>query len=159
MKEQLITFETAKLAKEKGFILHTMFYYNSDNPLSNNIELKRRGWNSFEAVGMEYSNTDEESGLLTYLLDPINNAPTQSLLKDWLREIHKFHVVMDRVILGKEDRLFFKREGYNENDLCSRAMTFDTEGDLKLRIPGEIHKDYGKALEKGLQDALKLIEL
>lgn len=70
MKEQLITFETAKLAKEKGFdlptgIKYTKLWYN-DGVLCN--------WN-------------------TRLVDHII-APTQSLLQKWLREEHNIQLCL-----------------------------------------------------------------
>lgn len=72
MEEQLVSFETAKLAKNKGFkrssLLHLRIipFYN-------------------------------KNGLLVYkfkgLLNPnIVYAPTQSLLQKWLREKHNIHV-------------------------------------------------------------------
>ena len=70
MEEQLITFETAKLAKEKGFKSATSRQYNSKgedyHPLS---------------IGIQ----DEE-----YLKR--FPAPTQSLLQKWLREKHGIHI-------------------------------------------------------------------
>lgn len=72
MEEQLITFETAKLAKEKKAILKTNIAYVYRNVEHQNISYK---------------------GILTAapLLCDIP-APTQSLLQKWLREVYNLHV-------------------------------------------------------------------
>jgi len=144
MKEQLITFDTAKLAKEKGFFIHTKYYYNSDNPLSNNIELKSRGWTTEESEGIVYTRIHEESGLLTYQIDSINNAPTQSLLQKWLREVHiiEVYVVPYSVSGGHAMR---GGKGFYEVVVDKSVTTWSG------------HKTYEEALEEGLQEALKLI--
>lgn len=76
MKEQLITFDTAKLAKEKGFeILFPDNYYvydkNHEKYILRILSGKRDVFNG------EYS------------------APTQSLLQKWLREEHGVMVYMN----------------------------------------------------------------
>lgn len=64
MKEQLITFETAKLAKEKGFDEYVCLHYSN-----------------YEGVFMD--------DIKNYELDHTKfSAPTQSLLQKWLREEH-----------------------------------------------------------------------
>lgn len=67
MKEQLITFETATLAKEKRFGWNCRFLYKSTED----------GWEEGQGVDYNWNNFDSYS------------APTQSLLQKWLREIHK----------------------------------------------------------------------
>ncbi len=71
MKEQLISFETAKLAEEKGF---------------NFSEIEIRDSNTLKVcvnavTRLEYFGTMKESNLI--------QLPTQSLLQKWLREEHK----------------------------------------------------------------------
>ena len=65
MKEQLINFSTAKLAKKKGFNWKTMYHYCGRKVIS----------------GGGYE-TSENSYRHTTLID----APTQSFLQKWLRE-------------------------------------------------------------------------
>jgi hypothetical protein len=67
MEDQLISFETAKLAKEKGFDVFTNKVYNQFGSLF-----------------------IFNSGLLAGH-DRIN-APTQSLLQKWLRDEHLIHI-------------------------------------------------------------------
>jgi hypothetical protein len=70
MKEQLISFETAKLAKEKGF------NYNC-----NNYTDKRDGnYFSSETTIISYKNYNDRTSAIS--------RPTQSLLQKWLREKH-----------------------------------------------------------------------
>jgi hypothetical protein len=88
MKEQLITFETAKLAKEKGFNELCTFCYD----LESNKNIAKTN----------YRNSESRVGNLS--------APTQSLLQKYLREkygikvycvpnnhdINRWHVYVDR---------------------------------------------------------------
>lgn len=66
MKEQIINFETAKLAKEKGFKEECeRFIYHGGEPLQDNL-------------------------MLIYKDDPeFYFVPTQSILQKWLREEYK----------------------------------------------------------------------
>ena len=72
MKEQLITFETAKLAKEMGFQSYTSFYYSEDGEIKGT------------KMGM-HGNPNAYGGI---------SAPTQSLLQKWLREVHEINLFM-----------------------------------------------------------------
>lgn len=67
MKEQLIKFETAKLAKEKGFKAGSYTYYDNGAVLVNSI-----------------TRINNKMGLVS--------APTQSLLQKWLREQYAIHI-------------------------------------------------------------------
>ena len=71
MKEQLISFETAKLAKEKGFNEYCEYFYCDG---SQNLEKSKEKVN-------RNSNFDKPC-----------TAATQSLLQKWLREVHDIHV-------------------------------------------------------------------
>jgi len=68
MREQLISFETAKLAKEKGFDEQTLNHYGIAS----------------QAI-FKYDKWQDEEGFTIC-------APTQSLLQKWLREVHKIHI-------------------------------------------------------------------
>ena len=68
ISDTLISFETAKLAKEKGFIIPTLCYFRYDEKQCKGSLLD---WN--EDVGF-YS------------------RPTQALLAKWLREVHNIFV-------------------------------------------------------------------
>ena len=71
MKEQLISFKTAKLAKEKGFDVSVDRYYDFIGDTCSNM-------------GMINFNVSKSE---------LYSAPTQSLLQKWLRENHTIHCV------------------------------------------------------------------
>ena len=73
MEEQLVSFETAKLAKEKGFNEQCLeCYTDKETVYQNNNE------------NILFTNTQ--------LLTNFYSAPTQSLLQKWLREVHMIRV-------------------------------------------------------------------
>jgi hypothetical protein len=136
MKDELITFKTAKLAKEKGFpiiwknIAYTPFYYCDENG---------KVWDSYLRRS-EYDKKSEE--VILYF------KSTQSLLQRWLREVHGIHINITWRSLNNP--LF----GCELNQLYSKA-DFDSYH-LGIYVDNK-YKSYEKALEQGLQEALKLI--
>jgi hypothetical protein len=110
MKEQLISFETAKLAKEKGFDNDSANYYVTSGRL--NVV---NGEDMFD-------------------------APTQSLLQKWLREKHDINVVASATV-----NMWF----YNSEYIST--------GKLIVSTSEQSYDTYEDAIEKGLQEALKLI--
>lgn len=75
MEDSIVSFEVAKLAKEKGFVADIFPHYTSEG------KLDMREPTLFGArLGYEYVRE-------TYAI-----APTQSLLQKWLREVHQIHV-------------------------------------------------------------------
>ena len=75
MTDQLISFETAKLAKEKGFNIpvHGMYVEKGYEP------------QNYPEPNESAYNWNSRSGY---------SAPTQSLLQKWLREKHNIHFVI-----------------------------------------------------------------
>ena len=138
MKEQLINFKTAKLAKEKGFNIQCFYYYDKIEKL---IE-------PYEENG---SSTDVEFRVnLTDLLDNYNegyrenySASTQSLLQKWLREKH--HLIIIIAYQYEHDSTSYSYWIYKENNSLPINQWVN---DLNT---------YEEALELGLQEALKLI--
>lgn len=89
MEDTLISFETAKLAKEKGYKNHDCKKYSSDG---------------LKAIYGFVSNPTA--------------APTQSLLQKWLREVHNIIVevlVFDKGFLEK-DKFCFQWRVYNKTE-------------------------------------------
>lgn len=77
MKEQLISFETAKLAKEKGY-----------NEIAYNVY-----------HGEGYLNEAEDNDFELFTNGSLYTvAPTQSLLQKWLREMHGIHILMSLAV-------------------------------------------------------------
>lgn len=74
MVDQLISFETAKLAKEKGFISKSPYYQIDDADEIDLVDMK----------GFPLHSNDQEGDYY--------EAPTQSLLQKWLREKHNMSI-------------------------------------------------------------------
>lgn len=128
IEEQYVSFETAKLAKEKEF----------DEEFEN-----MHVWNNFKGEILEdvsgYNMKNSHLGKNSY------SAPTQSLLARWLIEKHNFTVIIVPVIgyyrsigITKYSFRLFKKW----NLISDSSKSEDT---------------YEKAMEAGLQEALKLL--
>lgn len=144
MQEQLISFETAKLAKEKGFDIITNKYYKSINPLVTKKDLKI---NLLDNELKTNYNFRSYAGL--YL------APTQSLLQKWLREEHGIHIELYRH--NPNNKLTWYASLY---DLTEESHIYGFKASFYwTNVDGKAvrHESYEEALEKGLQEALKLI--
>ena len=126
MQEQLISFETAKLAKEKRFDEECYYTYG-------------RIGKEYCIFKSEYSETNSEINKYIY------SAPTQSLLQKWLRDAHHIDVLSFHKYRLKGTT--WTSEVYFKGDLI--YTNHDYENDYT----------YEEALEIGLQEGLKLIEL
>lgn len=139
MKEQLISLETAKLAKEKGFNEECSHYYDLDdsNKLKHTIEGFKYNEDCMVNIELEFHNHDNFNR---------HAAPTQSLLQKWLREEHNIHIqlhydckykywefrnfILNKYIDKEHNKVYFECIGYNT---------------------------YEEALEAGLSKALSII--
>jgi hypothetical protein len=79
MQEELVTFQVAKLAKEKGF-----------NIFTGKAWIKKEG----QALFFVPVYTGVTNGIDYH-------APTQSLLQKWLREVHNIHIDINTMYLSK----------------------------------------------------------
>jgi len=116
-----ITFETAKLGKEKGFKDNECKQYN------------RIGTHIYESIASVRVLSD---------LGFVIPAPTQSELQKWLREVHKIDVLV---------------VNYYKDYSCTIKKTSDQHRDGKML--NILESSFEVALEKGLQEALNLINL
>tara|TARA_R110000764_G_C10959916_1_gene378100 strand:+ start:745 stop:1164 length:420 start_codon:yes stop_codon:yes gene_type:complete len=139
MREQLITFETAKLAKEKGFDIYCEWSY-WEGSLTHGVP----GY----PLALE---NDKHSDYDRYLSFPRHLAPTQSLLQKWLREVHNIQLCLQPIYGGN------KVDGKQIGWLC--YTPFQDEDFNKLPSISLSQYTYEEALEKGLQEALKLFKL
>ena len=143
MKEQIVSFEVAKLAKKLGFNWSCDNYYNEDgilNSYKDTIALDFfKGFARDYHGNKTYRAVDAE---ILYLLDHDNSdnteilAPTQSFLQKWFREIHGIHVYAHYIKMRSGKTLYRYYIGEK---------------------PSERFKTYEEALEEGLLEALKLI--
>ena len=132
MTEQLISKETAVLAKEKGFNIDTINYYTPKGYCTNS--------EGYQTERLESSNWND--GLGSYPTEAKNvlcSAPTQGLLQKWLREKHN----IDILILGTSGFYYI---GIHKKDFHNLPKYF---------YPN--FKSYENTLEFGLQEALKSI--
>jgi len=143
MKEQLVSFETAKLAKEKGFNIRIVARYgkgksekkvrlhesNTDYDSECNIEWD---WNNNSGNGIASPYPNEE-------LRGQCSAPTQNFLIQWLREKHNIHLVPDLKWIKNGWTL----DAYSTID---SSQLFTVRGYQK-------YKNYEEVLEIGLQEA------
>ena len=116
MKEQLISFETAKLAKEKGFDLFTEYGYDKNGKEVN-----------FPCCYNNYPVIDHYS------------APNQSLLQKWLREKYNIHIDIYFIVLLFRYRIYnmincecYKSSYKDEFDSYEQALEQGLQEALKL---------------------------
>lgn len=138
MKDQLVTFYTAKLAKEKGFDWKCLDNYNSEGIVP--------GYDSLIHISHYYDSVEEylftKNSDSNFHKDWVT-APTQSLLQKWLREEHDIHCVV------------------NVNPMSWHWALFKTTRAIRLQRSGRgkgMFYTYEEALEEGLQEALRLIK-
>lgn len=133
MEDTRITFETAKLAKEKGFPQEPnrrkVPYYNYKGEFKGDVT------DFLRKYLREEDTSDVESV----------SAPAQSLLSKWLREKHEIYVT-PRESYAFDQTLEF---------VCSVNNIFVNHGNNDEPI--NRFKTYEEAYEVGLQEALKLI--
>lgn len=164
MEEELISIETARLAKEKGFNISTQkayigkslfvnfeesfeereFYFDADDFYN---DWNRKNW-FFDEKG---------NGCFGCKLDNIKwfeayAAPTQSLLQKWLREKHSIYLTLT---------YYSKKSIKNWNDLIKDNYFIGITDERNLENPEypfeNYFDNYEDALEAGLFEALKLI--
>ena len=130
MKDELVGFETAKLAKEKGFNWECRFLYHSE-----------LGWEEGKGVDYNWNSFDSFS------------APTQSLLQRWLREVHEIDIEIE---LTDNSRHSYYESSIKKQDIRDYNDEDCFDQVRQVHIKGKF-KTYEQALEKGLQEALKVI--
>lgn len=135
MTEKLISFETAKLAKEQGFNIRIQHTVNGQNCLYflDTGEVPKM----INTNQIDNWNDDKK-------FQHVCSAPTQSLLQKWLREVHDINVIIYPELFNGE----FTYYHYDIYTDLSHAYS-ENLSDMKT---------YEEALEKGLQKALKLIK-
>jgi len=134
MKDELISFSTAKLAKDKGFDVPCITVY-----LTNEMTYDTQYYDSL----YDNSNNDEIFSLNHKETSIVCSAPTQSLLQRWLREKHGISV-----LVSIDGELM-----YNWDIFPLSPTTTSQEAGKNYYVTGI----YEEALEEALLQALKLI--
>ena len=146
MEDTLINFETAKLAKEKGFELNSICYY----------QLYSEGQLRYKL----FTEDDENGGYVNE--DSLNRIAvvTQTLLQKWLREVHNCFID----ILPHRDGDSKNKQWKNKEDVFWTVEVdyYGKNFEIKLTNNADFtqhfNKSYEEALEIGLYQALKLIK-
>lgn len=131
MKDQLISLETAKLAKEKGFDIEVNNHYSDFNQID--IEHLMDDCKNSELEPFEYS------------------APTQSLLQKWLREEHNLHPYVTPYGDGKAWRVPNIRHNNEDWNEVNKPYQY------KQRQFPDKFKTYEQALEFAIETMLNLL--
>lgn len=142
MRDEIIKFETAVLAKEKGLQFgckksyceyHSSYEYDGDKTHPESYEKGDVRLDNFFTVN-NYKNLDLSNEHFT-----IYEAPTQSLLQRWLREVHNIHTAILPKILPSNEIKYYCFKGKMKKDF------------------EDLYDTYEEALETGLYEALELI--
>ena len=133
MKEEIISFRTAKSAKEKGFDIKTQSYYKEETQKLHN-HIRRNGYHKGKYYELSNSNMKVSGSFYRY------SAPTQSLLQKWLREKYNIDIEVRTSVF--QDKYYVLL--------------------LKDKLPvaknkKEYYGTYEEALEEALQMGLDLI--
>lgn len=155
--DQIISWETAKLAKEKGFNIPVSRYYRDEKLIVNfedsgcneesyyfDADSLNENWNDGRVV-----NKDNNScwGCTKPSYMNVYSASTQALLQRWLREVHNLHIqICIGTTIDKPTKCWVY---YIQNDK-GRTIQWNTNSD-------EVFNSYEEALEQGLINALNLI--
>lgn len=131
MEEKRIEFETAKLAKEKGFPQHECPSYLLVDFAECNV------------FGVNPGNLRKGDEIGYYIPDKTINRPTQSLLQKWLREVHGIDFIIKPFYDSKMHKKTYVADAVTPGSPIGKIVRQDS---------------YETALEIGLQEALKLIK-
>ena len=147
MEDTLITFETAKLAKDKGFKEKVIYYYHLHDDLKkplliNEVEILLKNYKTPYEVRRDWNTISTEFGYTENF-----SAPTQSLLAKWLREEHNIHFEIKPIFDVKD----------NLKPYHISVIKNPSGKDFEYEIVGSLDT-YEETLEIGLQEALKLIK-
>lgn len=144
MEETLIQFETAILAKEKGFNINTKYQYQY-------IETKKlTDEHDFYHIEGDFSRSNLRIAS-NYYASGCSQVylPTQSLLQKWIREVHNLHIYIDTTPI-------FDRIQEGSKYKCTIKLPFQPFRWTTAHY--YLANTYEQVLEIGLLEALKLIK-
>lgn len=134
MKDEIISFETAKSAKNKGFNIPQLSWYNFSGLFVKGDYIR------------EYQSANGKF--------PTYTAPTQSLLQRWLREKHQINIESNYLPNIQKFRCLYKPMYIIPKNFKTRKEYLEA---TEKYYGKEDYDTYEQALEKGLQEGLKLI--
>lgn len=164
MQEQLITFKTAKLAKEKGFKESVLYHYWRINGDNSDFEKSPRPNSELIREVDTVMSTDQEKNGCIVSVEMLNRnylwedthpilrecksfiaVPTQALLQKWIRDMHNLHIEISWELHMK---WFYQISKALYTELDSIIVDSYDEG----------FDSYENCLEAGLYNALQLIK-
>jgi len=164
MKEELISFETAKLAKEKGFDIPTYTAYIGDKFHKNEDE--PNGYDGYDLASKENWNkkdlvfTKNGGGCFGCQNNPkyfeAYTVTTQSLLQRWLREVHEIKLCIHYTCIDDSEYAYI----WDITTNCEKGRKKDSWDFNEKKDSFSIMSwwdTYEQALEAGLLKALKMI--
>lgn len=140
MKEKIVSFEVAKLAKEKGFNERCINVYTDLGKLSplDDLEYVFKEYSSLEEyLYVDNKQLERVAGSNSTPTEPFISAPTQSMLQAWLREKCGIDCFCNGISSGR----YFYEIYNNEKSSLSPSQVGESE--------------YCEALEEGLEKSLK----
>lgn len=137
MREKLVKFETAKLAKEKGFDVPSLYSVSGQYKDIIQSSLDFTGKETFTMTDCE--NAKENTDWEHYLV------PTQSLLQKWLRDVHQVNI-----------EAYLDQGGYYRSQY--KMIIKKDFVEVGWRSVTKEFKTYEEALEYGLFTGLNLIK-
>lgn len=129
MTEELVTLETAKMLKEKGFV------WECERTISCDKIIRR--WNHPQYISCC---TEIDGELVEFL------CPTLYVAQKWLRETKNLHIEIYRSAVG-----------YGYAIVKADNGTWQEDDDSRGPNDGGLWDTYEEALEAGIREALKLI--
>lgn len=146
MKDELIKFKTAKLAKEKGFDWETIYYHATYNGVYNEDDLKQ----GYSGSSIPKTNWNKKQDVHIDEVD-LYSAPTQTLLQKWLRDTYNIHVTPDETFTYA----LITNIGYYPRVFKPNPQS-ETPFEI-LYFADSFCGYYEEALEEGLYNALLLL--
>ena len=113
MKEDLISFETAALAKEQEFDIQTEWAYQNKSLIHDSQYKELKNWNE-----LSYADC---------------SAPTQSLLQKWIREKHKIDIFIIPYHLANKKYYESVVDKYDYNITYSEYNTYEEALEIGLQ--------------------------
>jgi len=142
MNEELITINTAIIAKEKGF-----------NEKCRDAFLDGASVNNVGCSAIDDLLTNKD--LHKHINNNSYSRPTQSLLQKWLREKH--NLIVEPQIYNTEKYKLYYAVGIVFTESLEKEFLGPNDKGINFQL-GKMFTSYENALEAGLQEALKQIK-
>lgn len=144
MKDQLITYETAILAKKAGFHIPVRYgVYGPKMKLTENHGWERR--RQLELTDWNVVTKQQKNSQAT-------SVPTQSLLKRWLRELYHIHIlVFPQTAYNKVNGFISNDDEYHYTTTKLGITPYDSEDD------DVEYTNFDSALEAALKKGLEFV--